>query len=115
MVVLMREEDAVRSGRRIYATVASWGISSDGKGGMTRPEISGYQLAMRRAYEKAGFGVETVHLFEGHGTGTALGDATELKALSGARATADPTAAPAAVTSIKGMIGHTKAAAGVAA
>ncbi|MFC4057169.1 SDR family NAD(P)-dependent oxidoreductase [Planomonospora corallina] len=114
MVVLMREEDAVKSGRRIYATVAGWGVASDGRGGMTRPEISGYQLAMRRAYEKAGFGVETVHLFEGHGTGTALGDATELKALSSARATADPEAAPAAITSIKGMIGHTKAAAGVA-
>ncbi|MEV4393064.1 SDR family NAD(P)-dependent oxidoreductase [Nonomuraea sp. NPDC049607] len=111
IVVLMREEDALAAGRRIYATIAGWGVSSDGKGGITRPEVSGYLLAMRRAYDKAGFGPETVELFEGHGTGTALGDATELTALSRARESA---ARPAAVGSIKGMIGHAKAAAGVA-
>ncbi|NUP81451.1 MAG: SDR family NAD(P)-dependent oxidoreductase, partial [Nonomuraea sp.] len=111
VVVLMREEDALAAGRRIYATIAGWGISSDGKGGITRPEVSGYLLAVRRAYEKAGFGPETVELFEGHGTGTALGDATELTALSRAREAASR---PAAVGSIKGMIGHAKAAAGVA-
>ncbi|HEX4815951.1 MAG TPA: type I polyketide synthase [Nonomuraea sp.] len=114
VVVLMREEDALAAGHRIYATIAGWGISSDGKGGMTRPEVSGYLLALRRAYERAGFGIETVPLFEGHGTGTAIGDATELTALSRARAEAGPDAPPAAVGSIKGMIGHAKAAAGVA-
>ncbi|MCW2877846.1 MAG: Polyketide synthase -like protein [Sphaerisporangium sp.] len=114
MIVLMREADAVEGRHRVYATIAGWGISSDGKGGITRPEVSGYKLALRRAYERAGFGIETVELFEGHGTGTAVGDATELTALSEARSEADPTAAPAAVTSIKGMLGHAKAAAGVA-
>ncbi|WP_328973856.1 type I polyketide synthase [Streptomyces sp. NBC_00239] len=114
MVVLMREEDALASGHRIYASVAGWGISSDGQGGITRPEVSGYQLAMRRAYERAGFGADTVPLFEGHGTGTEVGDATELTAIMGARAEADPKAPLAAISSIKGMIGHTKAAAGVA-
>jgi enediyne polyketide synthase len=114
MIVLMREDDARASGRRVYATVAGWGISSDGKGGITRPEVSGYQLALRRAYERAGFGIDTVAMFEGHGTGTPVGDATELTALSEARTAADAAAAPAAISSIKGMIGHTKAAAGVA-
>ncbi|MEU5090368.1 type I polyketide synthase [Streptomyces sp. NPDC021356] len=114
MIVLMREEDALASGHRIYATVAGWGVSSDGQGGITRPEVGGYQLALERAYERAGFGIETVGLFEGHGTGTAVGDATELTALMGARREADPDAPPAAITSIKGMIGHTKAAAGIA-
>ncbi|MQS34718.1 type I polyketide synthase [Streptomyces katsurahamanus] len=114
MVVLMREEDAIASGRRIYASIAGWGISSDGQGGITRPEVSGYQLALSRAYARAGFGIDTVPLFEGHGTGTEVGDATELKAIMGARAQADPAAPSAAISSIKGMIGHTKAAAGVA-
>ncbi|GAA4938244.1 enediyne polyketide synthase [Nonomuraea thailandensis] len=114
IVVLMREADALAAGHRIYATVAGWGISSDGKGGMTRPEVKGYRLALERAYERAGFGIETVSLFEGHGTGTAIGDATELTALSQSRAAADASAPPAAVGSIKGMIGHAKAAAGVA-
>ncbi|MEV0927514.1 type I polyketide synthase, partial [Streptomyces spongiicola] len=114
MIVMMREEDALAAGHRVYATIAGWGVSSDGHGGITRPEVNGYQLALARAYERAGFGIETVRLFEGHGTGTAVGDATELTALMGARREADPDAPVAAITSIKGMIGHTKAAAGVA-
>ncbi|GAA1011001.1 polyketide synthase [Acrocarpospora pleiomorpha] len=114
IIVLMRAEDAEKAGRRVYATIAGWGVSSDGKGGITRPEVAGYQLALRRAYERAGFGIETVPMFEGHGTGTQVGDRTELTALSLARRSADPDAAPAAISSIKGMIGHTKGAAGVA-
>ncbi|MDL4777349.1 SDR family NAD(P)-dependent oxidoreductase [Actinomadura xylanilytica] len=118
MVVLMREPDAVRADRRVYATVAGWGISSDGRGGITRPEADGYRLALRRAYERAGFGIDTVPLFEGHGTGTEVGDGVELTALSRARAdaaaTAGAAAAPAVIGTVKGMIGHTKAAAGVA-
>jgi enediyne polyketide synthase len=114
MLVLMRESDAIEQGKRIYATVAGWGVSSDGKGGITRPEAAGHQLALKRAYTRAGYGVETVSYFEGHGTGTALGDATEIEALSNARRDADPLAKPAALSTIKGNIGHTKAAAGVA-
>nr|AAO25852.1 PksE [Micromonospora megalomicea subsp. nigra] len=114
MVVLMREVDAVAAGHRIYATLTGWGISSDGKGGITRPEVGGYRLALRRAYQRSGFGIETVGLFEGHGTGTSVGDTTELTALSAARTAAGGAGLPAAVGSIKAMIGHTKAAAGVA-
>ena len=114
MLVLMRDEDAVARSLRRYATIAGWGYSSDGKGGITRPEADGHQLALRRAYDAAGFGIDTVAYLEGHGTGTAVGDATELRAFSEARRAADPTAAPAAISTIKGNIGHTKAAAGVA-
>jgi enediyne polyketide synthase len=114
IVVLMREADAVAQGRRIYATITGWGVSSDGKGGITRPEAAGHRLAISRAYRKAGYGVETVSYFEGHGTGTALGDATEIEALGSARRLADPSALPAALSTLKGNIGHTKAAAGIA-
>ena len=37
-VVLMRYEDALRQQRPIYAVVRGWGVSSDGSGGITRPE-----------------------------------------------------------------------------
>jgi enediyne polyketide synthase len=113
VVVLMREEDAIARQLRIYASITGWGMSSDGKGGITRPEAAGHRLAISRAYNRAGYGVETVGYFEGHGTGTALGDATELEAIGSARRNSDPQARPAAVTSLKGNIGHTKAAAGV--
>ncbi|MBI3839649.1 MAG: SDR family NAD(P)-dependent oxidoreductase [Planctomycetia bacterium] len=114
MVVLMRHGDAVEQGRRIYAVIRGWGISSDGQGGITRPEVAGQQLALERAYRRAGFGIDTVSYFEGHGTGTAIGDATELKVLSFARRAANSSAPPAAIGSIKANIGHTKAAAGLA-
>jgi enediyne polyketide synthase len=114
MLVLMREPDAVAAGHRVYATIAGWGVSSDGSGSITRPTEGGYRLALDRAYERAGFGVDTVPVFEGHGTGTQVGDTTELRALSEARRAADPDAAPAAISSVKTVIGHTKAAAGVA-
>jgi enediyne polyketide synthase len=114
VVVLMREDEARARGARIYATITGWGMSSDGKGGITRPEADGHGLALTRAYGRAGYGPETVSYFEGHGTGTALGDATEIKALSGVRRAADPAAPPAALGTVKGNIGHTKAAAGVA-
>lgn len=114
VVVLMRESDAVAQGKRIYASITGWGVSSDGKGGITRPEAGGHRLALQRAYRRAGYGVEEVSYFEGHGTGTALGDATEIEALSTARRAADATAERAALSSVKGNFGHTKAAAGVA-
>jgi len=113
VVVLMREEDAIARDLRIYASITGWGMSSDGKGGITRPEAAGHRLAISRAYNRAGYGVETVGYFEGHGTGTALGDETELEAIGTARRSADPEARPAALSSIKGNFGHTKAAAGV--
>ncbi len=114
--VLQRHADALAQGRRIYAVIRGWGISSDGRGGLTRPEAEGQLLALRRAYRRAGFGIDSVALVEGHGTGTAVGDATELRTLNLARAEAagGRDAPPAAIGSVKALIGHTKAAAGVA-
>ena len=117
-VVLMREADALALGMRCYASIRGWGIASDGSGGMTRPESDGQMLAIDRAYRRAGYGIESVALFEGHGTGTAIGDEVELRALVHARAQAAVEASAdtssAVIGSIKANIGHTKAAAGVA-
>jgi len=112
-VVLMREDEAIAKGRRIHAVIRGWGVSSDGSGGITRPEAEGQLLALRRAYQRAGFGIDTIDYFEGHGTGTQVGDATELSVLTQARRAAGA-AQTAAIGSIKANIGHTKAAAGLA-
>lgn len=113
-LLLMRYEDAIKSRLEIYAVIKGWGISSDGNGGITRPEIAGQLLALQRAYNRAGFGIDTVGYFEGHGTGTNVGDAVELQALSRARREAKASGMPAVIGSIKANIGHTKAAAGIA-
>ncbi|GHO59998.1 type I polyketide synthase [Ktedonobacter robiniae] len=113
-VVLMRYEDAIAQQRRIYALIRGWGISSDGSGGITRPETEGQQIALTRAYQRAGFGIDTVTYFECHGTGTSVGDATELQTLTAARKQAGSSSQRAVIGSVKANIGHTKAAAGVA-
>ena len=112
-VVLMRREEAVALQHPARAVIRGWGISSDGSGGITRPEMSGQLLALERAYRRAEYGIDSVAYFEGHGTGTSIGDAVELQALSQARRAAGAHA-PAAIGSVKANIGHTKAAAGVA-
>lgn len=112
VLVLARAEDARRLGLRAYALIEGWGLSSDGRGGLTRPERAGQALALRRAYERAGFAPATAGLIEGHGTGTAVGDEVELAVLAQALGTdASPSAA---LGSVKANIGHTKAAAGAA-
>ena len=45
--VLMRLEDATREGRLVHAVIRGWGISSDGAGGITRPEADGQRLALQ--------------------------------------------------------------------
>jgi len=121
VLVLKRLADARRDGDRIYAVIRGVGSSSDGKGGAVyAPKAEGQARALRRAYAQAGVGPETVELLEAHGTGTKVGDATELAALNqvyGAAATAagsDPGRAWCALGSVKSQIGHTKAAAGAA-
>jgi enediyne polyketide synthase len=113
--VLMRAGEAERQGRRTYAIIRGWGVSSDGAGGLTRPEVEGQLRALRRAYRRAGFGAERVGLFEGHGTGTPVGDAVELEALSRLVREAGGGEPRVPVGSVKANIGHTKAAAGAAA
>src|SRR5208283_1374469 len=79
MVVLMRAADAAARQLRAHAAIRGWGISSDGGGGITRPEVDGQLLALSRAYQRAGYGIHATAYFEGHGTGTAVGDATEIR------------------------------------
>ncbi len=122
MLVLKRLADAERDGDRIYAVLKGIGSSSDGRSSaIYAPRAGGQKLALQRAYAAAGVTPQSIDLIEAHGTGTKVGDATELSALaevfSGeADDPASPIAAAAwcALGSVKSQIGHTKAAAGVA-
>ncbi|MEM9820300.1 MAG: SDR family NAD(P)-dependent oxidoreductase [Bacteroidota bacterium] len=114
IVVLMSEAEALDKGLNIYGVIRGWGISSDGKGGVTRPKPETQLMAMERAYARAGYSADTVALFEGHGTGTPLGDKVELTALVRVLRNSNKKNTPAVLGSVKHLIGHTKAAAGVA-
>ncbi|MGC4893661.1 SDR family NAD(P)-dependent oxidoreductase [Micromonospora sp. DT31] len=115
MLALKRLADAERDGDRIYAVLRGIGTSSDGRfKSIYAPRKEGQVVALRRAYEDAGFGPEQVGLIECHGTGTAVGDLTEVSALKEVFAAASDERNFAAVGSVKSQIGHTKAAAGAA-
>jgi acyl transferase domain-containing protein/NADP-dependent 3-hydroxy acid dehydrogenase YdfG len=116
MFALRRLEDAEASGDQIYAVLRGIGSSSDGRAkSIYAPRAEGQARALRRAYEGAGYGPETVELIEAHGTGTVAGDAAEVSALTEVFGEARRTGSSwCALGSIKSQIGHTKAAAGAA-
>ena len=114
MLVLKRLADAERAGDRIYAVLQGVGGSSDGRGrSMTAPRREGQVSAIRRAYSQAGFSATGVGLIEAHGTGTVAGDETETASLTEVFAGDGAMAQSCVVGSVKSMVGHTKAAAGV--
>ncbi len=116
MVALKRLEDAERDGDRIYAVIRGIGTSSDGRSkSVYAPVAAGQAQALRRAYEIAGYGADTVELVEAHGTGTKAGDVAEFEGLRTVFAETDAGARQwCALGSVKSQIGHTKAAAGAA-
>ncbi|MDL2260588.1 phosphopantetheine-binding protein, partial [Deltaproteobacteria bacterium OttesenSCG-928-K17] len=118
VLVLKRLADAKRDGDHIYAVIRSVGSSSDGKGAaIFAPTPDGQMRALTNAYENAGITPESIELVEGHGTGTAVGDAVEVEALARVFAAGAPQSSRTpwcALGSVKSQIGHTKAAAGSA-
>ncbi|WP_433379444.1 SDR family NAD(P)-dependent oxidoreductase [Actinoplanes sp. CA-142083] len=116
MLGLKRLDAAERNGDRVYAVIRGLGTSSDGRGGaIYAPMATGQERALRRAYESAGYGPDTVGLVEAHGTATRAGDAAEFESLRRVFGeTGRPDTGWCALGSIKSQIGHTKAAAGAA-
>lgn len=115
VVVLKRLADAQRDGDRVYAVISGVGSSSDGHHrSMTAPFADGQALALRRAYEDGHIDPATIELIEGHGTGTTVGDRTEIASLQAVLGEAGDGEPDCGLGSVKSMIGHTKAAAGIA-
>ncbi|MEU2512946.1 SDR family NAD(P)-dependent oxidoreductase [Streptomyces syringium] len=115
MLALKRLADAERDGDRVYAVLRGLGGSSDGRtSSIYAPCGDGQLQALRRAYADADASVGSVELIEAHGTGTTVGDATELAALSTLLEGSGGGSGRVAIGSVKSQIGHTKAAAGAA-
>lgn len=115
MFVIKRLSDAERNGDRIYAVVQGLGTSSDGAGdAVYAPTVDGQRRCLQDAYAQADISPAVVSLIEAHGTGTKVGDATELDALVQVFCAAGTKEKSCAIGSVKSQIGHTKAAAGAA-
>ncbi len=114
-LVIKRLADAERDGDRIYAVIRAVEGSSDGKGlGLTAPRSGGQRRALQRAYRRANVDPGSIGLYEAHGTGTAVGDRTELETIVATLSGAGAPPRSCVIGSAKSLIGHTKAAAGLA-
>ncbi len=116
VVALKRIEDALREGDFIYAVILGGAVNNDGadKVSFTAPSVSGQCAVIEQAWATAGVDAASLGLIEGHGTGTLLGDALELQALTQLFAKEGVPRASCALGSVKTNIGHLDAAAGVA-
>ena len=114
-VVLKRKTDAEKEGNRIYAIMKSVGVASDGRAlGLLTPRLEGEVLAIKRAYDRAGISPQTIELIEAHGTGTPVGDATEVEALRKVFGQRNGNRPSCAFGTVKSMIGHLIPASGMA-
>lgn len=115
MLVLAHDKIVQQHNLKPWARIAGWGISSDGAGGITAPKASAQALAISRCYQRSDFNPTNLDFIEGHGTGTPVGDHQELLGFIHATGNEEtPDTRNIGVTSIKTLIGHTKAAAGIA-
>src|SRR5439155_7883557 len=112
---LKRLEDAQRDDDRVYAVVRATGVASDGRHtSLMTPSAQGQLLALRRAWDAAELDPSQVGLLEAHGTGTPVGDATELETLGRFFGAVRAGERRAGLGSVKSMIGHAMPAAGAA-
>ncbi len=103
---LKRLDDAEANSDKIYGVIRGIGSSSDGAGsGIFQPSVDGQLLAYERCYLNAD--KNNVQYIEAHGTGTQVGDETEIRSLS-KYFTNNKTS----FGSAKFIFGHTKGAAG---
>jgi len=114
-VILKRLEDAKRDGDRIYSVIRGIAGTGDGRSeGLTVPKKDGQVRVLQRAYAQAGIQPSQVELMEAHGTGTVLGDRTELSTLNDVYQADGASPNSCVLGSVKSQIGHTKCAAGLA-
>ena len=114
ILILKRLADAVRDQDHIYGLIHGVGLSNDMRGNLLAPDSEGQVRAMRKVYESSHWSAHDVDLIECHGTGTPLGDLTELQSLTKLWGQSGWEKSQCAIGSVKSMIGHLLTAAGAA-
>jgi acyl transferase domain-containing protein len=108
-LVLQRLSDHERGALPALAVVRGSAVNQVGAGpGLTAPTTVSQRQVMEAALASAGLTAADVDLVEGHGTGTALGDAVEVRAVAAAYGAHRPPGSPVLLGSLKSNIGHTQ-------
>ncbi|MBJ9975372.1 polyketide synthase [Pseudomonas sp. S75] len=112
-VGLRRLSDALRDGNPLLGVIKGSAVNNDGleKAGYTAPNVKAQEAVINAALTRAGVSAGQVGLLEAHGTGTAVGDAVELRALSRVFDAVAPRSC--ALGALKANLGHTDCASGI--
>ena len=118
VVVLKPLTRALADGDAIRAVILGSAINNDGahKADYLAPSVRGQARVVGEALSVAGVAASSIGFVECHGTGTALGDPVELRALDQAFRAAGAVAASGATAlgAVKAAIGHLNVASGIA-
>lgn len=115
MVVLKRLPDAKKDHDRILAVIRATGVNQDGaSSGLTVPNGESQVKLIRSVMAKARVSSSDIDMIEAHGTGTALGDPIEVRAIGATYGKHRDKSHPLILNSVKANIGHLEAAAGIA-
>ncbi|KAJ5683051.1 hypothetical protein N7462_006216 [Penicillium macrosclerotiorum] len=115
VLVIKPLEDAVRDGDTIRAVIRASASNQDGKTpGITQPSAEMQASLIRDTYRQAYLDMGITRYFEAHGTGTAIGDPIEIKAIGSVFRQHRSPAEPLYIGSVKSNIGHLEGASGIA-
>lgn len=116
-VLLKPYSEAIKDNDNIYGIIKGSEVNHDGTSSSLRaPNMQAQKELIKSVYEKSKIPFSTISYIETHGTGTALGDPIEIKALVEAALEMDIADKKnyCGIGSVKTIIGHTEAASGVA-
>ncbi|HTF95600.1 MAG TPA: beta-ketoacyl synthase N-terminal-like domain-containing protein [Cellvibrio sp.] len=115
IVVLKPLSRALQDGDLIHAVIKRSFVNNDGRSlGVMAPNPDGQRVAIASVYRDNTLDASSIQYLEAHGTGTLIGDPSELRSLSQVFAEKNVPAAHCVVGSVKANIGHLLSAAGVA-
>lgn len=114
LVVLKKLSVAIEDNDPILAVVRSTAVNQDGpSSGLTVPNGNAQRELIREALADAGLKGEDINYLESHGTGTALGDPIEIRAVRHALGEHRTDDNALTIGSVKGNVGHLEGAAGI--
>lgn len=113
-LVLKRYSDALKSGDNILGLIRGCGIAQEGTSrSLGTPTKEVQEIAMQAALDNAGVSPEDISYLEAHGTGTMIGDTTEMAGIVNLYCKVERET-PLLVGSGKTNIGHTESCSGLA-
>ncbi|KAI1735289.1 reducing type I polyketide synthase, partial [Xylaria scruposa] len=116
VIILKPVSRAISDGNPIRAVIRSIGMNQDGytSGGITQPSKDMQVELIRETYRKANLDMRDTRFFEAHGTGTAVGDPIEARAIGEAFFKYRSRMDPIYVGAVKSNLGHLEGTSGLA-